>query len=411
MDSEPTTDLTMENTEAQVAQAFATFNIDDSAVEDATPDAPQLEDTAYQPTQEELEAAALFDEHNADTEPEQANQARPMTEQEIADYEFALLLQAQEDNPHNVNIPHQDQDMPPAPPETAECACGEVFAEQTFDAVIWLRCGHVRCVPCFNENIRVGLESKKNFPPRCCPGLPIEIADYEDLLEEDVLQRYRAVEKEYRDVAPVYCAGRGCGRYLARETFSEELRWASCTECTAAAAESLIKGGETGAAVGASEATSSSSVMVSPLSSADSSATSLVLDVVGAHLNAASSPTSTRTPPTIRTCTSCLALESLHTSPTQCPERIDKMDKDLMLKEGYKPCPACKSMIEKDEGCDHMQCECGQDFCYACGRRYDGGLPCNCHGRNAWVDEVDEDENDPDVQRGDFGGHTEGRFG
>ncbi len=70
-----------------------------------------------------------------------------------------------------------------------------------------------------------------------------------------------------------------------------------------------------------------------------------------------------------------------------------------MVKEGWKPCPTCKEMIEKEDGCDHMQCECGHEFCYQCGRSYTGGMPCNCHGRNAWVDDVDEEENDPDVQQ------------
>jgi len=70
-----------------------------------------------------------------------------------------------------------------------------------------------------------------------------------------------------------------------------------------------------------------------------------------------------------------------------------------MVREGWKPCPSCKEMIEKEDGCDHMQCECGHEFCYQCWRSYTGGMPCNCHGRNAWVDNVDEEENDPGVQQ------------
>ena len=58
-----------------------------------------------------------------------------------------------------------------------------------------------------------------------------------------------------------------------------------------------------------------------------------------------------------------------------------------------------------------MTCECGADFCYRCGRAYQGGLPCNCGGQNEWVEE-DPDENDPRVQQqilnGIRGGQADG---
>jgi hypothetical protein len=30
-------------------------------------------------------------------------------------------------------------------------------------------------------------------------------------------------------------------------------------------------------------------------------------------------------------------------------------------------CPRCRMHVEKDEGCDHMTCPCGTQFCYRCG--------------------------------------------
>mmetsp|Transcript_12605 Transcript_12605/g.29433 ORF Transcript_12605/g.29433 Transcript_12605/m.29433 type:complete len:158 (-) Transcript_12605:428-901(-) len=36
-----------------------------------------------------------------------------------------------------------------------------------------------------------------------------------------------------------------------------------------------------------------------------------------------------------------------------------------------KKCPGCKTPIEKNEGCNHMSCTCGTDFCWLCGKRTD----------------------------------------
>jgi hypothetical protein len=50
----------------------------------------------------------------------------------------------------------------------------------------------------------------------------------------------------------------------------------------------------------------------------------------------------------------------------------------------WKRCPAagCGHMVERTEGCNHMRCRCGCDFCYACGSRYSSSVPTpdNVHG-------------------------------
>ncbi|KAK5087431.1 hypothetical protein LTR70_007741 [Exophiala xenobiotica] len=313
---------------------------------------------------------------NTDTNPEQEDQE--LTAQEIFDLEIAIALQNEEDRQeatHGV----VDQDLPP---ETHECACGEAYDWREFPNLVWLECGHIRCPPCFNENVSVGLEARKNFPPRCCPGIPINIELYKAFLEPDVKQRYEAVKAEYTDIAPVYCATKSCSAYLPKATITPDFRWAVCSACTASS-QSLNSASQL-----AGSASSSSGTESSP------------------------SPTS---PTEVRTCTACLHVESDHdpTTPSTCPDRIERMDKDLFTKRGWKSCPSCREMIEKSNGCDHMQCDCGHEFCYQCGRSYTGGMPCNCHGGNAWVDEVDEEENDPDMQRqileGIAGGNGDGQ--
>ncbi|XP_027355496.1 probable E3 ubiquitin-protein ligase ARI7 [Abrus precatorius] len=48
-----------------------------------------------------------------------------------------------------------------------------------------------------------------------------------------------------------------------------------------------------------------------------------------------------------------------------------------------KPCPRCKRAIEKNEGCMHMRCRCGFDFCWYCLR---GWSTCNATGCNRFTD-------------------------
>ena len=56
----------------------------------------------------------------------------------------------------------------------------------------------------------------------------------------------------------------------------------------------------------------------------------------------------------------------------------DKNDEDfLKFVKGkkFKECPFCKHWVERTEGCDHMKCRCGKDFCYKCAGPYG---KCEC---------------------------------
>jgi len=51
--------------------------------------------------------------------------------------------------------------------------------------------------------------------------------------------------------------------------------------------------------------------------------------------------------------------------------------KEMVAKEGLKPCPNCSAVIQRNEGCDHMTCKkCNCSFCYICGK-YDKKNPQN----------------------------------
>ena len=221
-----------------------------------------------------------------------------------------------------------------ARPGFYECVCTETTTNR--DDFFQLACGCFRCAECLNTNVRVGLEDKKSWPPKCMDcEVDINHDHVSASITEDLQIRWLNVREEYNDPDPTYCATPDCPTYLPRAQFELEGKWAPCTIC---------------------------------------------------HT---------------RTCTACKCLERAHDhDASRCPDSIEAASLEEMHKRGYKPCPWCKQMIDRIEGCDHMHCErCGKNFCFNCGRKKGRSeLPCNCRGDHDWVDEGMEDM-DVDAQQ------------
>ncbi|KIM39580.1 hypothetical protein M413DRAFT_415567 [Hebeloma cylindrosporum] len=72
--------------------------------------------------------------------------------------------------------------------------------------------------------------------------------------------------------------------------------------------------------------------------------------------------------------TICLACdEEAHTGVSCEEQRIlrnpaeqERLNEELAASNGYKRCPTCRAMIEKNEGCNHMTCRCGAHICWRC---------------------------------------------
>ena len=50
-------------------------------------------------------------------------------------------------------------------------------------------------------------------------------------------------------------------------------------------------------------------------------------------------------------------------------KKNDKLFYKFAIGSKYKQCPYCKFWVEKNEGCNHIACRCGNHFCYNCGEK------------------------------------------
>ncbi|CAN8325292.1 unnamed protein product [Cochlearia groenlandica] len=56
----------------------------------------------------------------------------------------------------------------------------------------------------------------------------------------------------------------------------------------------------------------------------------------------------------------------------------------------WRRCQHCRIMIELSQGCNHMTCRCGHQFCYCCGAEYrEGHQTCTCV---YWDDDEEEED-------------------
>lgn len=211
--------------------------------------------------------------------------------------------------------------------------CGSEFG---VNEAIYLNCGHGWCRDCLNSSARIALGNRNDYPARCCANTPdgIDISVLQNHLDEDILLRFATVYEEYSCKDPTFCFNPRCGAFISAskvETRRPSSQWATCQHCSKT------------------------------------------------------------------TCIECKGDKDLHPSPDQHLDLLSKEDRELSEKQGWKQCPnpSCRKMIERIDGCDHMRCQCGTNFCYRCGRplTHSGNLTdlaCNCEGQNPWVEGVQQ---------------------
>ncbi|KAI0523634.1 hypothetical protein F5B22DRAFT_406616 [Xylaria bambusicola] len=96
---------------------------------------------------------------------------------------------------------------------------------------------------------------------------------------------------------------------------------------------------------------------------------------------------------TSATCRKChteicgLCYKKWHKS-RRCPVDADTAQFERVAKEaGWKRCFNCQAMVELKEGCNHMTCRCGAQFCMMCGSKW---KVCDCPSFSYDLNEEDD---------------------
>ncbi|ETI25075.1 hypothetical protein G647_04446 [Cladophialophora carrionii CBS 160.54] len=73
-------------------------------------------------------------------------------------------------------------------------------------------------------------------------------------------------------------------------------------------------------------------------------------------------------------CSICRGLA--HKSSSECPQDSGLQATITLAElEGWRRCVRCRTMVERTQGCRHMTCKCGAQFCYTCGKKW---RSCSC---------------------------------
>ncbi|KDP35876.1 hypothetical protein JCGZ_10446 [Jatropha curcas] len=76
---------------------------------------------------------------------------------------------------------------------------------------------------------------------------------------------------------------------------------------------------------------------------------------------------------------SLMSCEEFQNLPLEERDAADITLHRLAQNKRWRRCQQCRRMIELTQGCYHMTCWCGHEFCYSCGAEYrDGQQTCQC---------------------------------
>ncbi|KAM7193728.1 hypothetical protein V8F33_007662 [Rhypophila sp. PSN 637] len=178
-----------------------------------------------------------------------------------------------------------------------------------------LPCGHVFCEDCLAAGIRYSLTNMPFVPVRCCQRIDMSVIRNSLKATSAEIQTYRKKLSEFDDGEPLYCHDSACNEFIPGALRSKNV--GKCRRC---------------------------------------------------HK---------------KTCTLCQRAYHLRHCDNSAAADAELRSQErqfraLSRSSGWKPCPKCRTMIEKIDGCNHIHCtSCGTHFCYRCGRApYDSHGPC-----------------------------------
>lgn len=247
-----------------------------------------------------------------------------------------------ETQPQTPRPRHRRRMSRPSIPRIPCTACMEDFK---LDDLVNLVCACRYCIPCLNAAFRAGCATVASFPPKCC-GKPLRISVWGTMLEDDILERYKEIEAEFSTNRPLYCAFQKCSGFIPESEHLDAHDVGVCNRCKNS------------------------------------------------------------------TCKRCRYLMDDHpcwdVERRICPADDPNLTALYALgnEKKWKQCPTCLNMVERTEGCNHMDCVCGVEFCYRCGKLFDEDDACDCDP-NLWDEEEDFDEEDEEDEDSD-GSEEEG---
>ncbi len=194
------------------------------------------------------------------------------------------------------------------------------------------RCNSPWCKSCLRKVLLDASRYLYKMPPRCCRIFNPDIA--RPILSATEMSQFEARFEEWRTPNRVYCPNRTCSAFIA-----------------------------------------DIHLQTSPA-------------VPGSSQQNADEPPIRRCPEcTTLVCSACR--QEAHTG-RRCPGPIE-IDGALLHQRldrwGYRSCPRCGYRIKKMFGCLHMQCVCGQHFCWEC----QGRIPTDCDA-GCYEDEREDDD-------------------
>lgn len=219
-------------------------------------------------------------------------------------------------------------------PSSPRVKCSACMEDYKLDDLLNLACTCRYCHSCLNAAFQAGCTSKAAFPPKCC-GRPLRISVWGTFLDADVLERYKMIEAEFSATRPLYCAVPTCSAFISEEAQLHAHEVGVCPECN-----------ET-------------------------------------------------------TCVRCRHIMKDHPrwdiQERVCPTEDAEVTALFALGSARRwiQCPTCLNMVSRSEGCNHMDCVCGVEFCYRCGNLFGADDSCGCDP-NSWEDDEDDGEEDND---------------
>ena len=116
------------------------------------------------------------------------------------------------------------------------CICACEFDESSVDSIrITTSCEHQYCRSCFVLDVKVGVSSPEDFPPRCHARFDcnkeINVPDYAEVLPPEYINKFLQHNEEWRSKWRIYCAKSTCQVWIPDKNFGDTAAFGKCGKC------------------------------------------------------------------------------------------------------------------------------------------------------------------------------------